>query len=1229
MSQRAEYRFVPWLRRGFIPSTTDPLDGPIADPSQFAVRLTPEAERNGTTSPETPETVDIRMYGPGDVLGFDHRQVVRTEPEPQTPEFTPNYFPMVEFDTPTLPWLFSPAKATAEGKLRPWMTLVVVREQDGVSLTTGTRRETPVLEIAGDADPAAELPDLSESWAWAHVQVVGDPSSGATEATWLTDELARDSVRTLSRLVAPRRLQPDTSYLACVVPTFEPGRRAGLGLEPYPNTGDDETETGSVTPAWEIDAAPSSIQLPVYFSWRFSTGPAGDFEALVRRLDAEQLTSVGFRDIDATDPGPPELFDYSPTDVRVEGALRAIGLDQVPYPSQNRSDLAGILGQVDESATPPTFGPPVYGERHAGVPLPSVDARTDAGAVPWLRELNVDPRHRIAGGYGTQVVQHEQEALMRSAWEQVGDVRRANELLARAQLARAASAGIHDDLTALSPADLLTVTGPMHARVSDEETVHATVEASRVPRGVLSLSFRRLSRPGGPLGKRLRRAAGGTNPLAPASVLETFDRPDDHPGGPFLVESESPPNGTVVIEPGTKRRPEVTELCTALGDAISKSGGPWPPAWAPELEGRDLRQRLNGWCATAARSREQLHAALKQHDTDSLDKRYQAVFDRLRDAHRCLCEDGLETLEAALDESDPRGEVAALARLIECYRDYETALSDLDYLLTLTEMQEQEPVGEAFEALEEVLSELATLLRRRALTHLDEDFCQVSLDRFRAVEERPDIKEARLTALRNVCRLLCGDEESGTPGLVAELLVWVRSSGSSAHRLSSVLFRELVRILTVVADLLSRLEASVETSADDGETRNVVRALRSICADLELLVTFLTAVIGAPEDPVAARHRSIVCDPRPPFPSARPDARLGDPTLVEPLSPLADLVSGATDPEMTVTARVAGRINAVDPDRTDGDPLDVIMAAPEFPQPMYESLRDLDVEHFLPGVADVPPDSIGLLETNPEFVAAHLVGLNHEMARELNWREYPTDRRGTYFKRFWDRRGAVPPKTGSDLDDIDDIHTWGIGDDATALGDDLLGGGETSDAVVLLRGELLRRYPNTIVYAVGAEMVDGTRTPLLSPDSPTPEPGTQGVRYPVFRGTIDPDITFLGFDRTAEQFRDGDEDASAGYFIVIEEPPGEPRLGLDTVVENGHEDGPFAWDDLTWTDVAPGGDPDALSYVPVPATGPPGVDSPPMTPFEWGKNGAHMAGITWQQPFRIAFHATDLLPEDT
>ena len=95
------------------------------------------------------------------------------------------------------------------------------------------------------------------------------------------------------------------------------------------------------------------------------------------------------------------------------------------------------------------------------------------------------------------------------------------------------------------------------------------------------------------------------------------------------------------------------------------------------------------------------------------------------------------------------------------------------------------------------------------------------------------------------------------------------------------------------------------------------------------------------------------------------------------------------------------------PTNTGIVPIEPIMAAPKFPQPMYESLRDLSQQLLLPGLETVEPNSVLGLETNARFVEAYMVGLNFEMGRELLWRGYPTDQRGTYFERFWDRARAA------------------------------------------------------------------------------------------------------------------------------------------------------------------------------------------------------------------------------
>src|SRR5919204_5372147 len=101
-----------------------------------------------------------------------------------------------------------------------------------------------------------------------------------------------------------------------------------------------------------------------------------------------------------------------------------------------------------------------------------------------------------------------------------------------------------------------------------------------------------------------------------------------------------------------------------------------------------------------------------------------------------------------------------------------------------------------------------------------------------------------------------------------------------------------------------------------------------------------------------------------------------------------------------------------------------------------------------------------------------MVGLNHEMGRELLWREYPTDQRGSYFRQFWDVNLVLPPApTPEDrerLRDIPEIHTWSR---HSALGEhnQRAAHGEEALLVLVVRGELLKRYPRTVIYAQKAQ----------------------------------------------------------------------------------------------------------------------------------------------------------------
>ncbi|HJW11973.1 MAG TPA: hypothetical protein VJ598_09315, partial [Albitalea sp.] len=249
--------------------------------------------------------------------------------------------------------------------------------------------------------------------------------------------------------------------------------------------------------------------------------------------------------------------------------------------------------------------------------------------------------------------------------------------------------------------------------------------------------------------------------------------------------------------------------------------------------------------------------------------------------------------------------------------------------------------------------------------------------------------------------------------------------------------------------------------------------------------------------------------------------------------------------------------------------------APRFEQPMSEPLATLSQDWLLPGLDRVLPDTVALLEPNPRFVESYMAGLNVEMGRELLWRDYPLgDPCASFFRRFW--RSAQPHGEG----DIAALADWG----ANRLGTNAAAGAAPKQSVMLVRSGLFRRYPGALVYAVPATRDAHGRKPDITAEH----------RQPLFRGSLQPDVNFFGFD-----VEPADAASDPGWYFVIEQQPTEPRFGFDVEIDFG-----------------------GAAHVPL-AAPPSGFTLPPGT--QWARNAAHMAQITRQQPVRVAIHASELL----
>jgi hypothetical protein len=270
-------------------------------------------------------------------------------------------------------------------------------------------------------------------------------------------------------------------------------------------------------------------------------------------------------------------------------------------------------------------------------------------------------------------------------------------------------------------------------------------------------------------------------------------------------------------------------------------------------------------------------------------------------------------------------------------------------------------------------------------------------------------------------------------------------------------------------------------------------------------------------------------------------------------------------------------------------------------------------------VENIPPDTILLLESNASFIEAFMAGLNDEMGRELLWRGYPTDQRGTYFRRFWDPRSNLSAPEAI-VWDITPMHKWEIGDD---LGDHRPAETKGAQAVLLIRGRLLQRFPDALIFAAKAKWLEdgsGKRIPLR------PNDDSEAEMFPIFQGVLPPDLTFLGFDLSADDMR-GDQDQGQnkpGWFIILQQRPTKPRYGLDETRPTAYNE---TWEDLSWEDIelTPSGHISPAIALKA------GFKQPTKGPdkeITWGAGltSAQLAYMTLQTPVRVAIHASDLLP---
>ncbi|SFT98164.1 hypothetical protein SAMN05660657_04402 [Geodermatophilus amargosae] len=278
---------------------------------------------------------------------------------------------------------------------------------------------------------------------------------------------------------------------------------------------------------------------------------------------------------------------------------------------------------------------------------------------------------------------------------------------------------------------------------------------------------------------------------------------------------------------------------------------------------------------------------------------------------------------------------------------------------------------------------------------------------------------------------------------------------------------------------------------------------------------------------------------------------LGDkpepPPLSRPiaLDRFAAELADAFDPnraEAPARRRVLGTISGLTVTRPPDQPPEPPEPCPGLNVPVWLKLAEMAPDWLLPGVGQLPEDCVVPVGSNPVFVDAFLAGLNTRLLEELRWRNFRVASGCTPVRTFWFRADNT---SGDRAGDIVGIQRWtptsGLGDVQHRPGDvqhrpaGLTGG----DLVLVFRGQLFHRYPNTMLYLVSA--LQGGQL-----DFSVPPAGDARRILPTFQGRIGGDVTFFGFLGVPP------EDV-LGRWVALEEPPSGFRFRND-VPEAGEAD---------------------------------------------------------------------------
>lgn len=1117
--------FYSWVRKGLV-GQVDALDDNGNGSDKTAHRANVQLKANLETiscSDDSEantrlETKTVSLSGPGDILSLNPNAIVRVFPVDGTINFPTDGFPYIEFWEPDFAWRFTPARANDEGgnktKLRPWLTLVVCKSTQCSVEKSSWNTDIVTFKVDDDACYKNIFPSPTEVWKSAHVQ--GSQKS---------DQICR----ILGEIKDSNEVKEgdDAEYRAFLIPVFELGRLRGIYGPDY-----DDVNLKDIPvqrPAWEASLGEQNkrdfpLKFPSYYSWSFKRGGLS-FAKKVKALKCNNAKKSGI-DVDVTSLG--EGLDYNilpkkpnRNKISIPAALTTIrSTPETVFPNPNSDEktvydnLNSLLSKSpvfdenikikgngnghDVEEDDPWITPPIYGGKHAlAISLKDEDNKES----PWLRPINLDLHYRSAAGLGKKAVQRNQEELVNRAWQQIDAVKTMNAELNQKML----STNVNDSVKYLN----YKWVGPSKAKITSKKE-----ESELLSQMMMNLSSMKNTTFDGVSLSSILKKKGIPEVFVSDSFRRTAEKTLENTSYPDFIQSIAEQQIYVVEGANKAEMLKKDELNTFAKTSIV------PYLCRYFVKNSELNKWFN-WV-----------------DGDKF----------------------IKPCEYISSYNGAKGNVAnrlwsSCNRVIDCYVSLRRSCGEpgaIDYFVD-NELWKISSTGYIYSGdtlpepgftLSNQIYALDSGVFKTLFYMSDDSYSPVVrinsyyyIDRDRICDFISDDSEGKKLAFyvnhydgsvhtwykigRHVTSNDIMNLKSKTSfsreekwKLCADAVLYMPDCVIAQKDVLDKIAQDKGYLLDNARSLYLKLIENYKKKY--GENDKNIRLNNA----WEKLKTFIDGIVLTP-DPQAPEYKGAIDD------ILKLKGGLRDDSVYAQLKERAAVYySTFFSNDDLIRGYLADCLASKYP----------IKAYPIFPEPTYYYLRDIADEFILPGIEELPDDTISMFKGNPAFIESYLCGMNTEMGRELLWREYPTDQRGAYFKKFWDSSTSAEDIVKDNFFDVQSIHCWNneLGKNHMVSAD----GKSKGDLLFFaIKGDLMKLYPDTSFTLEKAECrYEKNKSLEFRLDASASK---EDVLHPVSQGFVRDDVYVVGFQIKSDEAlgcppKKEKQWEKCGYMLVFE-----------------------------------------------------------------------------------------------